>query len=61
MSRWRRFKFWLLGTSDREKVEWAYGLWLASPRSVHSATFISNITGIPREEVRGILLGKRER
>lgn len=46
-------------TTQRERVERAYGLWLVTPRTTNAATFISNITGIPREQVWGILLGKK--
>lgn len=44
----------------REKVEWAYGLWLSTPRTTTMTKFVSNMTGIPRDEVWGILLGKKE-
>lgn len=44
----------------RAQVERAYGLWLVTPHTTNAATFISNMTGIPREKVWGILLGKKE-
>lgn len=44
----------------REEVERAYGLWLAGPQTTNSATFVSNMTGIPREDVWDILLGRKK-
>lgn len=47
-------------TTLRQQVERAYGLWLVSPKETSASKFISNMTGIPREQVWGILLGKKE-
>jgi hypothetical protein len=62
MSFWTRAKvFFTRKATLREQVERAYGLWLvATPRTTNAATFISNMTGIPRDQVWGILLGKKE-
>lgn len=60
MSIWAKAKVFLWREKTlREKVDRAYGLWLASPRTTSATTFISNMTGIPREQVWGILLGKK--
>lgn len=46
--------------TKRDRVEWAYSLWLRTPRTTNMTKFVSNMTGIPRDEVWGILLGKKE-
>ncbi len=50
--------FFFRGKTKREKVEWAYGLWLNTPRTTSMTKFVNNMTGIPQDEVWKILLGK---
>lgn len=58
---WRKVKVFLRRKKSlRQEAERAYGLWLATPRTTSAATFISNMTGIPRENVWELIYGKKE-
>lgn len=56
---WGKIKAKLFKKSAREQAERAYGLWLTTPRKTNAVTFVSNMTGIPREDVWDLIYGKK--
>lgn len=60
-SMFSKVKLWLTPKRTlKEQAERAYGLWLAGPQKNSPLDFISNMTGIPRHEVWGLIYGKKE-
>lgn len=58
---WTKVKIFLKRKKTlRQEAERAYGLWLATPRTTSATRFISNVTGIPREDVWDLIYGKKD-